>query len=205
MKKLLQHIILFLILIVLFACNTNPNGQESNVRPQELNTTLVITLDSMQLFDSLQSNAYSKNAAQDITQSDFGSSVLLNPDNNSNVNNATISIDEKNIYSEIDSLIQLLSYYDMQVFDDCKSVETSVEDFTNRFFIVINDIQTNDSLAIEKLKGLENFLTVFEEDFENVETNCPDLYNDYMEYLDDLIDMHYQKLENIFGEGNAIK
>ncbi|MDD3741027.1 MAG: hypothetical protein PHH30_07275 [Bacteroidales bacterium] len=144
--------------------------------------------------------------------------------NNTITINSNISYENKNITSSADSIIPptlvdktyialddikvlmvFLNTYESLELDDCLTIEKNVKEFTTGFFTVVDNISLTDTVSIAKLKELEHFLVVFEEDFERVEENCPDLYNDYMEYLDDLIDLHYQKLELLFGDSELIE
>lgn len=116
-----------------------------------------------------------------------------------NINPGSITIKE-DLSNEISHLTYLLNTYSNTKFNDCSSFETAVKDFTNRFFIVISKIELTDTVSISNLKKMEGFTEIFEPEFERVENECPDLYNDYMEYLDDYTDLYYSKLESMFGE-----
>ncbi len=133
-----------------------------------------------------------------ITATDKHETEIKNPAP-VNINPDSITIKE-DLSKEISHLTDLLNTYSSTKFNDCSSFETAVKDFTNRFFIVISKIELTDTLSISNLKKMEGFTEIFEPEFERVEKECPDLYNDYMEYLDDYTDLYYSKLESMFGE-----
>jgi hypothetical protein len=106
----------------------------------------------------------------------------------------------KDLSQEISALSDLLNKYSTTEFTDCESFEKAIRNFTDSFFDIIDRTEITDSISISSLKQMEGVCDVFEPEFERVEKECPDLYNDYMEYLDDYTDMYYFKLGIMFGE-----
>lgn len=204
------HKVLFLltlsIQILLMSCNSNESEgivqkhKKSVIFKNNVynNSDTIFNLKPIQINHDM-SNTTNTNIIE-FEKSEIGNKNNVKNDSSCNLQLIPNLNEEVNpILEDVENLIILLNYYDDMELSDCYSVETTVKDFTNKFFIVINNIQLDDTVAIAKLLELENFLTVFEKDFERVETDCPDLYNDYMEYLDELIDLHKKKLETLFG------
>ncbi len=131
---------------------------------------------------------------------------LSKPENNTITNNIAkdiVSLENNNLSLEIKNLSILLNQYNSAEFPDCISLEKAITEFTDKFFSVIEKINISDSISINSIKLMEGFAEVFEPEFDRVENECPDLYNDYMEYLDDYTDLYYSKLEIIFAEDSV--
>jgi len=204
MKKLLSNIRLGIacLLLLNFSCTQNKQSNKQCIQhPNSISEEIVIDTTCLSLPEKDISDEKNKNIIENID-------IIKPIEIYNSVDTFLCVVREDTSILSVDSclngdivyLTQILEYYETNSFETCISAEQSVKDFTNRFFNVIEKINVNDTVMIEKLTALEHFLTVFEEDFEEIEQACPDLYNDYMEFLDDLIDIHYQKLEMIFGQ-----
>lgn len=105
-------------------------------------------------------------------------------------NDLIIRIDELE-----DNLIAMQNYS----FTDCSQTESKIILLTEDFFYIVEKIDTNDSVCISMFNRLDSFAELLEPSLIEAEESCPDLYNEYMEIIDDYNDMYADKLGLIFS------
>lgn len=205
MKFLSPIIILIALTILFYYCNS-----PDTVPVKKTGTSYNADTDSLTENRTVQDTTYSPHKEVKPDKNKTKNPVYNIPATNKreaetknaspiNINSENIIINE-DLAKEIYRLTDLLNSYSNAKFNDCISFETAVKDFTDRFFIVISKVELTDTASISNLKEMESFTEIFEPEFERVENECPDLYNDYMEYLDNYTDLYYSKLESMFGE-----
>ncbi len=155
----------FLADILLFvSCD---KGKSTKTTFPNQNKIITNTDDAINCDSSLINNKDSINIVEYNGVSAIHKDNLRNSDqSNENINiissvdsmiSPTISNDNYMILDEINSLIVLLNYYESQDFSDCTTVEKSVNEFTQGFFLVIEKIDINDTISIAELRKLEHF------------------------------------------------
>ncbi len=200
MKNLIIILLIITSSILHYSCSNADNKPVSAINQDTTKIDTIAPIPS----DSIPEPEKSIKKKQSESKLNISSEILpidtFSTVNQVVANEIQASSTDLSLSQEIISLSELLKYYDNIEFKDCKSFETAINEFTTKFFSVIERIELSDEQNINKLKELEGFAEVFEPEFERVEKECPDLYNDYMEYLDEYTDEYYPKLEIMFAE-----
>jgi hypothetical protein len=200
MRNLIIILLIIASSILYFSCSNADNKPVSAINQD---STIIVTIAPIPS-DSIHESEESIMPKPSVTNSQ--TPLEISPIETSAIVNTVVvseiqaSSTDLSLSQEIISLSELLKHYENLEFRDCGSFETAINEFTTKFFSIIERIELSDEQNISKLKELEGFSEVFEPEFERVEKECPDLYNDYMEYLDEYTDEYYSKLEIMFAE-----
>jgi hypothetical protein len=100
---------------------------------------------------------------------------------------------------KIDELENNLIAMQNYSFTDCSQTESKIILLTEDFFYIVEKIDTNDSVCISMFNKLDSFAELLEPSLIEAEESCPDLYNEYMEIIDDYNDIYADKLGLIFS------
>lgn len=199
MKSIFTILTFILLLASLVSCNMS-NVEPEKVIKSAINIADTIKNTDMQDYDTSEIS---------ISPPAENKTIIANiPKQKKDTLNNQIQIDtvgnqipqEYYIGTKIDDLNNLLNSYVLYKFTDCSAFEITIKGFTVKFFSVIEQVDLNDTVSIYKLQKLENFFEIFEPEFVHAEDECPDLYNDYMEFLDEYTETYHDKLELLFGE-----
>lgn len=94
-----------------------------------------------------------------------------------------------------DNLIEMQKYN----FADCSQTESKIIVLTQDFFYIVEKIDANDSVCISMFSKLDSFAELLEPSLIEAEESCPDLYNEYMEIIDNYNDLYADKIGLIFS------
>lgn len=210
MKDLIKILLIILILSGSFSCSENEKkvGQkflnsfvvDSHLFDRVLIENLADDIEMPALPEPIQAEiVYYENLV--VEEIDVVEIVEDNPIDSLATSNEIVTevLDFSETSLLIDDLLARVDTFKNSEFNDCDIIESEIVNVGNFYFKVIQDIHLEDTSNIERLEGMESLLEVFSIEIDEMEAQCPDIYNNFMEYLEDMIDSNYEKLELMFN------
>lgn len=196
MKTSIKSSILLALILILQACNNESESIEkgspviySNKR--YVSDSKLISYVNLKIDSCAPATDKIFRNQKNVEKMNNSTEIILNPSTPIATNSDLIIK-----ISELEDNLMAMQNYN---FNDCSQTESKIVLLTEDFFYIVEKIDTNDSYCVSMFNNLDSFAELLEPSLIEAEKVCPELYNEYMEILDDYNDMYADKLGLIFS------
>ena len=195
MKTIVKYSTIFALIFAISSCNNETesfkysnstiSSNKRYVSDAKLQSYVFQELDTCKIENEIiiHNNTKPESKEQEIETNNTSTHISTNTD----------------LIIKIDALENDLMEMQNYSFTDCSQTESKIILLTEDFFYIVEKIDTNDSICISMFNRLDSFAELLEPSLIEAEESCPDLYNEYMEIIDDYNDMYADKLGLIFS------